>query len=264
MSTNIQTSQTSQTSTVSILGLIITVLLIILMLIVLDHPKIRKRSQVPVEDYLPYAQSGDIILLSGRGANFFHRYWQSLLRFFSGDREWTHVAPVIKLNNEFYVLEISAPFLQRLSFDISYSPDNSSGFIRLDRYLQYMMKHAHLGVRRINKQTCKVQPFPTDQDIAEWAVTLNRHLVYKYDMWDLIKARFRKRKLLDVPNFYFTCVEGVGWLLEKMGYRTSADVCEGMGLYPFSKSDQECFGPIIYFQPKSSHRFGQNLLKLMN
>ena len=208
-------SDSYPTSTISILGLIITILLLVLMLIVLDHPKIRKRSQVSVEDYLPHAQSGDIILLSGRGANFFHRYWQSLLRFFSGDREWTHVAPVIKINDQFYVLEISAPFLQRMTFDISYSSDNSSGFIRLDRYLQYMMKHAHLGVRRINKQTCQ-QPFPDDHQIAAWAIKLNHHLVYKYDMWDLIKALWNCQGTLIVAILTVRTAAGYS----SMSYRT--------------------------------------------
>jgi hypothetical protein len=252
----------STSSVFSVGGLVITIILLLLILILLDHPKIRARSQILPQDYYKSAQSGDILLLSGRGASFFHRYWQSLLRFFSGDREWTHVAPIIRINNIPYVLEISAPFLQRFDFDISYSTDNSSGFIRLDRYLDYMMKYAHMGVRKFHKNKCR--PVPSDHQIMEWAVELNRKLVYKYDVWDLLKARFRQRKLITITDFYFTCVEGVGWLLEKMGFPCSPDICEGMGLYPFSKTPSDCFGPIVYIKPQSSHRFGQNLLRLMN
>jgi hypothetical protein len=234
-----------------LLGLATIVITLLAYVTYIFQRRMKCRPTIDIENYCRLAQTGDVVLISymGYGNGLKDRLINRLILLLSGDREWSHVAVVVKKGDTPYVFEVChRDVCVNHVYDVSNSPTKDSGMIELSRYLEVNChrKHQHVAVRRIRSEH-KLQT----GDAHAWSLIdqLNRILIYPSSFLMMLFGQMF-RSPLDEQSKYLTCSESVGWVLSRMGYQLR-EFHRGMGLYPMVRDDSSLFGDIVYLVPSS-------------
>lgn len=220
-------------------------------------PKIKNLQSV--ESIIPYLESGDLVLVSTLyDAHdldpFFYRLrqnsWCSLTRFVAGKREWTHVALIVKIDNQPYVYDTCTWDPPYTKYDFTYNPRKESGFQHLSKYVENL--NGYVGIRKLK------QPHTLRRHAIPYITHHhNQHMTFDMSLSRMIKSIFVKSHIKTL-QYAYACSEGAASIYNDAGI-THEKFLVGVRFDPFVEESSPLFEDVIHIKP--GPKCNQNILK---
>ena len=214
---------------------------VLLMMIFYYYPTLDNvKYDLTIDQAVDYAQDGDLLFISFiRPEQMMKKFQQNMIRFYTGQQEWTHVALIIKINNEPFVMDTCGfePDYM-IPYHVTENPLNHCGFIHLRSYVDGF--NGYVGIKRPRFQI-DVQKY---RDLCwhyhrEIVFDLGPMKIFKklisflVPPWPLHKIKYR-----------FSCAEAAASIYEELGIHHPL-FKQGVFFEPFLEPHSPLFHQLI-------------------
>ena len=204
---------------------------------------------INMEQASQLVETGDILLISSNNSrreqgSKFRRIFFNFYRHLLGNREWTHVCIIVKINGEPFVFDVTPYHPEYVFYDFTTNPKQHAGFVHLKTYIN--MLHGYVGIRKLKHPRRNLIDF--EKKVIDTCLHHCNQVTFSCNVIDLL-WRHVTRAPLSSLNYKFSCMESVASVFKQLGFDTYNEFHGGLMFPPFVTNQSELFGPVIHVMP---------------